>query len=295
MWYTIRNSPIFLFSLMNVQQFLIDVGLTEAESKLYLLGLTIGTQATSTYAKKIAIPRSTTQVHLDSLVKKGFMQRSIRHGIQYFVSYSGERIKELLSRKERDVRAQRETLDTILHEFLPQEDEDDARSDLQLLKGQKGLIAFFQDVIAAEAKEILFFRSPFYDLGEQELKNIISMYLKKIFHAEKIIKTLTSKYAKYSVEYLLEQDKEYGIKRCFVDFDVFSLPIQVIIYGKKVGILVMKKELTITIFEEENLAHMLEVMFEYMWKSNQKYHKRLLVEDKLTTYLPAYQHYSSNK
>ncbi len=108
------------------------IGLTLKETTVYLQLLEIGMQPASVLAKKMKIPRSTSQFILNCLVEKEFVTQSIVHGITYYEPKKPDSLKNVIeSRKEKtlqDIERQQHQLEIIVpllkqisnpEEFLP--------------------------------------------------------------------------------------------------------------------------------------------------------------------------------
>ncbi len=66
---------------------------------------------------------------------------------------------------------------------------------------------------------------------------------------------------------LLEQDKKFYIERRYIDPSFFSVPSQIVIYGKKIGIVSYTDGTNTSILNNEEVNITLQSIFELLWKT----------------------------
>lgn len=103
-----------MHSLVNL---LLNIGLTEKESKAYLVSLKIGTNPASIIAKYAELNRCTTYSILESLLKKGLVFQLEKNKIRYFSAVEPRQLITLIEEKKRDLNYYQEEIDAFLPEF----------------------------------------------------------------------------------------------------------------------------------------------------------------------------------
>jgi HTH-type transcriptional regulator, sugar sensing transcriptional regulator len=93
-----------------MEEYLLELGFTEKEAKLYLVLLEIGMQPASVLAKKTGFPKATIHFLCDNLVKKGYLRRSQKGRTQYFYAEPGD----LEQAKEKELKSGQEALEKII-------------------------------------------------------------------------------------------------------------------------------------------------------------------------------------
>ncbi len=70
---------------MNYATKLQDIGLKKQEAEVYLACLKLGMAKVSELAKEVDIPRTSIYVYLGDLLEKGYLKKSKKQGIEYFI------------------------------------------------------------------------------------------------------------------------------------------------------------------------------------------------------------------
>ncbi|MEK7650295.1 MAG: helix-turn-helix domain-containing protein [Patescibacteria group bacterium] len=82
-------------------------GLTEKESSMYLAILSLGFPRISNLAKEVDIPRTSIYIHINNLVRKGFVKKSKKKGVEHVSAIEPE---EIIKQTERDLENMRSAL-----------------------------------------------------------------------------------------------------------------------------------------------------------------------------------------
>jgi len=77
---------------MDIQQELMDIGLTDKEAAAYLVLLRFGTRSTSYVAQKARLNRGTAYVALHSLLAKGLVAKASKRKVQHFSALDPEHL-----------------------------------------------------------------------------------------------------------------------------------------------------------------------------------------------------------
>jgi len=129
-----------MYSLIRILQ---QIGLTENESKAYIVSLKIGTNPASTIAKHANLNRCTCYSILESLIEKGLILQYEKNKIRYFTAVEPKFLLNFIEDKKRLLSHYKDTID----EYLPE---------LESLKGQYKEIPNVKSYVGADALESIF-------------------------------------------------------------------------------------------------------------------------------------------
>jgi len=116
-----------------------EIGLTDGEIRSYLALLKIGKSSTGPLTKESQVSRSKLYEILDRLEKKGLVSHIEENGVTYFIASEPNKIKDLIKRKEEEIKH----LEKEFEQFLPQlesfNQENKKTQKVSLYQGLKGL------------------------------------------------------------------------------------------------------------------------------------------------------------
>ena len=135
---------------MDIERTLINLGLTENESKIYLALLKLREVRVSALSKETEINRSLIYRILESLQRKGLISEVIKENRSYFSANSPKNLRKMLEEKEQD-------LDEILPSLLQIGKEEQESMHVEVYSGLRGVKTVLRDQLE-EVKE-------FYVLG----------------------------------------------------------------------------------------------------------------------------------
>jgi len=141
------------------------------------------------------------------------------------------------------------------------------------LEGLSGLQKLYQD-INDTGKDILLLRST-YDDKRKDVDRLVQKQLteqvKRGIHAkvagppEKDAKELYTKY-----------DKLRLVEERFISKFPFNISAQIIIYGNKTAIATIRKNIIITLVDNEEVTQTFRVLFDFIWQYATPEHKELV-------------------
>ncbi|MFC1600353.1 TrmB family transcriptional regulator [Patescibacteria group bacterium] len=129
-----------MYSLIRILQ---QIGLTEKESKAYIISLKIGTNPASTIAKHANLNRCTCYSILDSLVEKGLILQYEKNKIRFFTAVEPKYLLNYIEDKKRTLSHYKNAID----EHLPE---------LESLKGQYQIIPNVKSYVGKEGLDKIF-------------------------------------------------------------------------------------------------------------------------------------------
>lgn len=234
-----------------------SMGLTENEAKIYLSLIQYGTQTVGSITNKTGIHRRCVYDAMERLIEKGLVGYIIRENKKYFEVTNPEHLLTILQEKEKDVLA----IIPKLHAMY----EGSEKQDVKVFKGRKGARAIYDDIIKTG--------EDYYALGATG----------KI--SETIGPKTYDKYVQARVEkgirlYTIYPESMRGTpmsrkKNAVVRYvlDEYASPINTIVYGIKVEILIWEYDPTsplILLIENKKVAEAFKHYFKMLWNTAKK-------------------------
>jgi sugar-specific transcriptional regulator TrmB len=122
-----------------IESALLEIGLTQNETKTYLALLDLGESKTGDILKKSSLNSGKMYEILDSLEKKGLISAVKKNGTLHFSPASPQRIKDYLEEKKSKIETQEKSLQDILPELLQRIHAIKPSSSIEIFTGIKGL------------------------------------------------------------------------------------------------------------------------------------------------------------
>jgi len=133
---------------------LIEIGLAEKEARVYLASLELGSATAQSIAVKATLPRPTTYIMIESLIKRGLMSSFQKGKKRYFTGATPKQLQYLLQDKQRDL----EEKSKILKKVIASIDDTFSRADhdvaVSVFEGIEGLHRHQLDVLSSGAADI---------------------------------------------------------------------------------------------------------------------------------------------
>lgn len=138
---------------INNMKYLIDMlkraGLTDEESIIYLAVLRLGFPKISNLAKEVDIPRTSIYIHINNLVKKGFVKRSKKKAIEHILAVEPQ---EIVKQQERDL----EDMRSALPDFDRVNNIQTNRPDIGYFDTAEGIQRFYDSLTDIRNNEIIY-------------------------------------------------------------------------------------------------------------------------------------------
>lgn len=133
-------------------------------------------------------------------------------------------------------------------------------------EGIEGIKKVYEDTLRAPCpEEILVLRS-IYD--SEELEDFIQEYVER--RAKLGIKSRTISPPGIRHPSLSEEELLRSLR--FLPRENFSLPTEISIYGDKVALISLRKDLIATVIQSQDVAETLRILFELIWQTAQTNH-----------------------
>jgi sugar-specific transcriptional regulator TrmB len=247
-----------------------QLGLNDKEIRVFLEVFRMGEGSPSMIAKKTKLPRTTVFDTLTKLSKKGLLHRFKKFG-QYTFTCEDEDVlmKFALKEQQRWMNNQ-----VIVEKILPLlhnlRSPYSPAPTIRFYEGSVEVSAIYEDILKT-GEDILLYRSLF-DHDDDQLSALLSQHIPKQVKKGIKVRALTP-LTDSTAEHILEIDKKQLMERRVLDPKEFSLPAQIIVYGKKAAIITHKHHVFGTVIEDEDVVQTLKIIFELVWKQAESFHK----------------------
>jgi sugar-specific transcriptional regulator TrmB len=242
---------------MALEEDLKEFGLTDKEAKVYLALLKLGTALVQDVAKEAGTYRTYTYEILKSLKEKGIVSYVIKSGKQYFEAAEPGKMLSIMKEKENK-------LSSIMPELKGIYKSAAEKPKVELYEGKEGLKTILDDLVRTK-KEILVYSST------RKQQKLLQFYFPNFIRRrvkERIkTKVLTERSAE-TLE-LCRKDREELREMRFLPAGM-EFPTATNIYGNKVAILSLEKEIVGVIIESKSIADTQRMVFNLLWKMAEK-------------------------
>ncbi len=225
-----------------------DVGLTEIESGVYLALLESGSSHVGLIIKKTGLHKATIYQTLERLLEKGLVGYAIEGNIKTFYAVNPEVILDQLKEKEENFK---KLLPDLKHKL------ETAKKPVfaEIFRGKKGIITVYRDILSY---------NEYFNLGAGipivEILGPFFYQIQKIKQKRKIKAKLliSEKHRGTSLIQSLAGEFRYLPKE-------FEGPINTVIYGDKVAIIVWS-DLMAFVLESKETSKAYKKYFDVLWK-----------------------------
>jgi len=228
-----------------------DLGLTEAESKVYLALLELGPSLAGQISRKTGLHRRNIYDITERLIKKGLIGYIIKNNRRLFEAVNPSRLKEIIDEKQ-------QSLNEVLPKLNLLYKKTKEKQETNFYKGTEGLKTIFQDQLTAETKEILILGA------SQSAFEILPFYFKWY--------DLDRKKRKIKVRIIANKEFNKPIPLSEVRYlpEKYANPLAINIWNDKVAIILWKKPPLAIVIKNSEIAESYKKYFELTWKTARK-------------------------
>lgn len=237
-----------------------ELGLSEAEAKIYLALLELGTSKTGKIIDKTKLQSSTVYHVLGALVEKGLASFIHEGKIKFYQAERPESLLMFLDEK-------RKKLKTIMPELKERESQGNKKQTAKVYQGIKGLRAAFNDILEKMKKgeEYYFFSAPRKEFFNQ---NVVLFF--RNFHLRRAengikVKGLSLKGSRKIIDKIFQGVKLHKIKY-IGDF----APQGIVVYKNKLITIDWDDTPTAVVIESKSIANSYKKFFEQKWRIAKK-------------------------
>ncbi|MFH1631808.1 MAG: helix-turn-helix domain-containing protein [bacterium] len=140
-------------SLPQIKNILIELGLSETESKVYLAMLELGPSSVQEIAKKSGVSRTAAYDIISSLQKKGLASTFDKGKKTFYSAEDPEKLDDYFKARMGNMKSQLGSLKRMVPELRVMQGGDRPR--VRYYEGDEGILALFRDLQNVKAKELL--------------------------------------------------------------------------------------------------------------------------------------------
>jgi sugar-specific transcriptional regulator TrmB len=238
---------------MDLELALKEYGLSDKEIKVYLALLPLGSINLQEIAKRIDLPRTTIYNTLNYLSTKGLVSFIIKENVRFYEAAEPDKLLANLNEKK-------ELLKSVLPNLNALKETISQSSSAEIFQGSKGIFTILSDVFKVK-QQVLYFGS--YSLSVEVLKHFPA-------HAAsmRIDRKIAAKIVIDPYDEPRFHDKEYKkITELRFSLALKDFPCMIFIYGKKVAMYTLKKDLVGLIITNEQVADAMKMVFDIYWNN----------------------------
>ena len=237
-----------------------DLGLSNAEAKIYLALLELGPSKTGKIIDLTKLQSSTVYHVLGSLVEKGIVSYIFKGKIKFYQAESPGSLAMFLEEKKRK-------LNSIMKELKEKEQIGQQKQSAKVYEGMKGLTVAFNEILTTLKKGDEYY---FFQLHSEKLKEKRIILFFKNHHLKRADKGIIVKGLSPNQDRSPMGNIFSGLKHTKIRFVEEFLPNGVIIYKNKVITVAWEDILTAFVIESESVANSYKKFFLEKWKKAKK-------------------------
>jgi sugar-specific transcriptional regulator TrmB len=239
---------------VDVKQVLQEYGLSDKETNVYLELLPSGNITLQKISGKLDYPRTTVYNTLNYLINKGLVSFITKNGTRFYAAVDPEKLVDKLDEKRALIKSVMPNL-KVLRETIKDS------SSVEIFQGSKGVFTILSDIFKTK-QEIYYFGS--YSLSKEVLKyqpeHVRTLRLERKIPAKIVIDPYDEQ-TFHTKEY--KKITEMRFNKSLKDF-----PCMIFIYGNKVAMYTLKKELIGIIIHNEQVAESMKILFDIYWSNS---------------------------
>lgn len=234
-----------------------ELGLSQAEAKVYLALLENGLSKSGSIIKSAKLQSSTVYHVLESLVEKGLASYVFKGEIKYFQAEKPESFLYFLDEKARKFKE-------MLPELKALEKKSLAPRNAKVFEGIRGLKSAYNDILHSMKKgeEYCFFQVSSKLLNEKSIFTFLRAHHMKRSAKGVRVKGLAISDARESMQKIFA-----GLKHARLRYVESFLPTGLVVYKDKVITLDLSEEPSAFLIQSQSVADSYKKFFEERWKT----------------------------
>jgi len=233
-----------------------DLGLSNAEAKIYLALLELGMSKTGRIIDRTKLQSSTVYHVLGGLVEKGLVSYVLKGKVKFYQAENPETFASFLEEKKR-----------IFQELLPSLKEKELlsrqRQTARVYEGMNGLKAAFNDILLSMKRGETYY---FFQVPKQKLMEGNIMLFFKNYHLKRAAKGIMVKGLVLNESRKIVTDMFKGVKHTQLRFIKEFAPSGLIIYKDKLITLDWDDVPTAIVIQSKAVSDSYKQFFEEGWK-----------------------------
>jgi sugar-specific transcriptional regulator TrmB len=240
---------------MHIRSAIEQLGYSPHEVKVYLAALELGGATATDIAEKTRIPRTTVNLIIDSLHRKGLLDAYLQHRRKIWTASDPRKL--LIRLKEHEA-----ALRTILPELQSLRHDTGAKPVVRTYSGAEEIKQIMNDIIETKhhIKAILSWDEWIKLLGKRYMDDFIESRVQHSLRIRVLTPRTTTALA------LKEKDAKELRTTQFLPSSI-AINNSNFIYGNKVAVISLKTKQAVGILiEDKDIHHTMEVLFDSLWR-----------------------------
>lgn len=240
------------------------VGLSKNEIKVYKALLDLGSSQAGKIAEKAGIHRRASYDALNRLIEKGLVSFAIKNGVKYFEAANPEKLKDILSEKEQEIKREQAAVTGILPDLMSKYKATKSRLESNIYKGKEG-IKTVMELILKENKDWL-------SIGSTGKGPKILTYFLPGWHKRRLKQKIQLKSLVANTEEGKNRGKEFikmGLAQVRVLPKEIQQPQTIFIFGNKVAIVLVSMDQPVAfLIDNKEISNAYREYFNLFWKQS---------------------------
>lgn len=257
--YIIERFKKFKINNINMKkQELINLGLTDGETKAYLALLKLGSSTVGPIVKQANVAYSNIYEILDRLLEKGLISFIIKEKTKHFQAIDPSKLYEFVERKEKDLEKEKISLKKLIPELKKIQNQS-SKQEAEIFLGLKGIKTAYERILEDTDKkeEWLFFYI-------EEGKEIADKFYTRVYSKFRKIPAKGIANKEYQKSEFI-QKTHFKIK--YVDFPI---PGNIDIFKDKLLFISWSHTPTVILITSKDMAQKFKKYFYSIWKIGKK-------------------------
>ena len=258
-----------------IDDVLAQAGLDSKESAVYTTLLNHGGLTVLEIANKSGLKRTNLYNTLEKLKHLNLVAEINEDNTTKYFPQSPREVEKLLERRAQQVNHAKLNYEILINSLQSQFTLIEHKPAITTYEGLAGLKKLYAD-INNTGKDILLFRST-YDDKRQDVDDLIAEQIveqvKRGIHAKVVGPLEDEEEARLLYT---EYDKARLVEERYIKNFPFNLPAQILVYGTKVAISTIRKEIIITVMDNKDISDTYRVLFDFVWKYSEREHGKIV-------------------
>jgi sugar-specific transcriptional regulator TrmB len=254
---------------------LTDLGLTPEQQEIYESLLENGPQPATQLATTTTVKRTYVYTVCNELLERGLITQEKAGSATIFIPEPPEKLLKLAQTQREQLQQAEESLSAILPTLSSKYQLVANKPVVTYYEGIEGLKKVYQQLLN-DKQDLLLFRS-IYDDKKPEIDDVVMKHLQKQVAAGIHTRTITP-LEPTTKEIFLKYDKARLVERHIVTSTTFALPAQILVFGTKLALISLKKNIVITLIDNQDISDAFKGLFEFMWALSAEEHQQIISE-----------------
>ncbi len=230
-----------------------DIGLTQAEIKVYLATLELGTSTAGPILDKTGLQNSVVHMTLHKLIEKGLVSFVKEGKRNHYQAANPQHLVDMIEHKK-------ERVEQLLPELLLMQRQASAKPEVKAFRGINGIKELLLELLEAGGKEHL-------TIGSSEKSLMMTTPWWESYHRKRMRKGIKAKIVFNESLRSWKAEGRYGMVKLRYTDEGFEPLTETIIRNDKVGIIIWSDKPLGMIIHQQEAADSYKAYFEKVWDS----------------------------